>query len=801
MTFPHGFDPTSSILFLGAGFTRSATNIVGEAPPTSNELASKIKMLCGLPMDDPAGIQDLSKYAADQGKDLFGLLTDLYTVKKLEKWHNSILSKPWLRIYTTNYDDSVEFNSIVEKSIRKESYSFSDPTPNQIRPNAIIHLHGYIHKCQPSDLLHQLVLSHFSYAQQRALQSPWWQVFERDIRVCENLFFVGYELGDFEPASYLSVNPALVKRTHFILRPTSSPVVSSRLQEYGTRHDMGVEGFANQCELAVVGQKPDHANSLRAFRFFELVKDDKMSGPPTPAEIESLFALGKYDQRRLTSTFPDPVYVFPRNELTKSIIASFDHKRTFVLHSKIGNGKTLYKYALCMALSQNGHSCFEVRENVTPPAEEIDFLRRITKAVVIFPSYDTAYSLMHLFTDMREDTRFIVEINTGTFQVRNNEIYSRLKSPVERVDLNKLSRKDCDDIYEILDNAGIAPRNFRERFRSGTEIRDIVLSIFENESVIARIDAIVKPALLKSNVKVVLLCSAILKSAGIETDPSFLRAISRIDPYQILTEAGEGAFEFVDFTLDKIEPHSAIFSDFLVRRYLPAEELVGAIFRMAAEAARRMNEEEGTQTLRAREARSTLGALLRFSFLDDLLKTVPERTEHIRAVYEHGRQNTYIQGEPLFWLQYSIFMQDLGRLDLAERHMETAYRRGEARPGFLTYQLDTNYLGLLMQLEMAEPKAHAVKRVVQILELIEKMRGFLGEGNHRGHVLKVLSEVEHFLRIRRLGLAQSEAAAFTYQINLLIDYLTSLPVEDRALFGTDSVNASLKRGITILTAT
>jgi hypothetical protein len=222
------------------------------------------------------------------------------------------------------------------------------------------------------------------------------------------------------------------------------------------------------------------------------------------------------------------------------------------------------------------------------------------------------------------------------------------------------------------------------KFGKGAEMRDIVLSVFENENVIKRIDDIVQPILANSDAKVVLFCSAILKALGLHTDPGFLRSFSGVDSYQVLCETGEGAYEFVDFAHDRVEPHSALFSEFLIKRYLKPDELVGVVFRMASEAARRMNEDANLQSERVRSARATLGALLRFSFLDELLCQSPERDRYISNLYEHGRRDTYIQGEPLFWLQYSIFMQYLGRWDLAERHMETAYERGAARSGFLT---------------------------------------------------------------------------------------------------------------------
>lgn len=268
----------------------------------------------------------------------------------------------------------------------------------------------------------------------------------------------------------------------------------------------------------------------------------------------------------------------------------------------------------------------------------------------------------------------------------------------------------------------------------------------------------------------------------------------------MLSEAGEGAYEFVDFAHDRVEPHSALFSEFLIKRYLKPHEFVSAVFYMASEAARRMNEDSSPQSERVRTARATLGALLRFSFLDEVLRSHPDRDEHIKSLYEHGRRDTNIQGEPLFWLQYSIFMQELGRWDLAERHMDTAYERGRERKGFQTYQLDTNSLGLCIDLEMRQPKDAAVERASQILDLLDKARLMISDGNHRGHVFKVLVEIEPMVQKRKNGLSQAEAVAFIYQINLLIDHLNGLPKEEQALWGSGFITASLTRAVAFLTS-
>jgi hypothetical protein len=297
----------------------------------------------------------------------------------------------------------------------------------------------------------------------------------------------------------------------------------------------------------------------------------------------------------------------------------------------------------------------------------------------------------------------------------------------------------------------------------------------------------------------VLFCSAILKSLGLQTDPGFIRSISNVDAYEVLCRTGENAYEFVDFAYDRVEPHSALFSEFLIKRYLKPHEVVGVVFRMASEAARRMNEDGNPQSERMRSARATLSALLRFSFLDELLRQYPDREQHIKDLYEHGRHDRNIQDEPLFWLQYSIFMQSIERWDLAERHMETAYDRGGGRPGFLPYQLDTNSLGLLIDLEQRAANDAPVSRVQRILELLERSREMIGDGNHRGHVLKVLRKIEPFLKQRKAGLSAAERVGFTYQINLIIDALKALPLNDKAEWGSEPVRESLEKAVGILT--
>lgn len=798
--FPSQFDPTSSVLFLGAGFSAEATNVLGVNLPAGRGLEEELKRRAGLPMEDPAELQDLPAYAVEAGVNIHNLLSDLYTVKKLSGDQSIILAQPWMRIYTTNYDDiPYVFYNEGRKGRRPEIYSLEDAAPKHLRSGSVVHLHGYIHRCTRENVLNQLVLTHHSYAQQRAIESPWWDFFERDLRICENAFFVGYELRDLEPAKCLTKNPATTGKTHFVLRPTKSPVAERRLQGYGARHSIALGGFAQECQQTIIRGRPAHANALHAFRYVDITQDDRAPVLPSPAEVQSLYSFGKFQFSRLLATFPIAAYVLPRSSKLDQSLEEIEQNKTIILHSKIGNGKTTFWHVLSLALTQRGHTCFELKEGVSAPESDIDYIRETEKPVIFFPSFDSAYSNMYLFSDMPKTARFIVEMNTSTIEVRRQEVFNLLPDTVSRIDLNILSKEDCRTLFRVLDDAGIAPPYFREKFgRGDVEFRDILLSVFEHPLVAQKIDDVVRPLLSNSNAKLIFFYTAILKALDSNVDSSFIRAIAHIDAYQVLTETGETAHEFVDFSQDRVEPHSSVFSEYMLKRYLEGHELIGAVFRIASEAARRLNEDVSLQSDRFRSARATLSGIMRYGFLGDLLNRHPDREVHIKKLYESCRRDVYIKKEPLFWLQYSIFMQDLGEWQLAERHMETAYDRGSDRPSFRTFQLDTNYLGLCLKLEAEAETGKAVARLEKIMGLLEVCRGMISEGNHRGHVLKVLSRVEGMARVRRADLTRAEANGLVYELNLIVDRLSVLPDEEKASWGSEPVRESLSRAVYLL---
>ena len=128
--------------------------------------------------------------AAQPRVSLYQTLYQLFTVQKTTKDQNDILGLPWNRIYTTNYDDSVEFAyAIVGKNA--PSYNYDDTKPRRLAAGSVIHLHGVIRKTTEDNVLQQLVLNESSYARQHFERSEWYDDFIRDLRFCSSCYFIG----------------------------------------------------------------------------------------------------------------------------------------------------------------------------------------------------------------------------------------------------------------------------------------------------------------------------------------------------------------------------------------------------------------------------------------------------------------------------------------------------------------------------------------------------------------------------------------------------------------------------------
>ncbi len=133
-----------AILFVGSGFSRSSLNVEGNHLFTGSQLSKFLGDACGL--SDEADLNDVADlYVTQHGStSLVNLLRRLFLVKEHAQEHTVYGRVPWKRIYTTNYDNTIELafkgngRPVVPLTIKENIQRVREASTQ------CVHINGYI---------------------------------------------------------------------------------------------------------------------------------------------------------------------------------------------------------------------------------------------------------------------------------------------------------------------------------------------------------------------------------------------------------------------------------------------------------------------------------------------------------------------------------------------------------------------------------------------------------------------------------------------------------------------------------
>jgi hypothetical protein len=769
-------DPASSILFLGSGFSFGAENIRCGAMPAGKGLKEEFASALKVSADAYDLITLADEFAQCKDVDLYETVYELFSTARAQDHQKAIVADKWRRIYTTNYDDLVEWIRL-DSGIPFHSYSFDDTKPSRLEPGSIIHLHGSIRNATKENVLKQLVLNESSYVRQHVERSVWYDEFVRDLSFCTNCFFIGYSLADMHVAALLMKNEHLRKKIFFITRDLGDAIFNRRVEPYGTILPIGADGFAELCKKLPRPSMTMDPARLKAFKYLDPQKDKRTLAPSTPIEILNLVAYGKFSETRCMTTLPKSKYVIARsNTVAETQQLLLGHK-CILVHSRLGNGKTIFLYILAHKLAEEGYQCFLCKENTELPSHDLDVLAQLKKPVILFDSYNTAIEIIPLCSQL-ENVKFVVAVRTGVQEVRLHEIRSKLPASLAIQSLNKLDPIDRTDLKSLLNLSGVRVDELERDIDKSRELRDVVVSLYQNKLIRDRVATELDPLMRQEKARMVIVCSNLVKWIGGDLEVSFLRAVSGEDPFALRGIGSDMVLDLLQFDDDNVQARSALFSEYLIRNHFETAWIIDAVYCLIVEAVRRKRE---------RTYQKLLGSLMRFSALDWALHRDPNRHTALIALYERLHRDIAVNEEPLFWLQYAILMMSSDDMDAAERFLLTAYNRAEANPGFKTYQIDTQALRYLLVRE-ARDSASSVTRYDQLLDKFRRVIPMLADESHRAHAVHVMLEIEPFV------IARMNALSLTQKNELVVEFdriLTALAKFDMlAQAETASIPAS-----------
>lgn len=775
-------DPANSVLFLGSGFSAGATNIAKGKVPAGHPLLERLAEA----LEEEAKDLDL-KSAADEflsrtDLSLYELLYETFTISEILSYQRDIVSLPWARIYTTNYDDIVS----QVKGPNFPFFTFDEPRPRRLPPAFAVHLHGSIRRANEENADEQLIINNKSYDVITRQHPDWFHEFQRDRRTFEACYFMGFSLGDHHISGLMTSGEESVKRTYFVSRKDPKPSFVRRASEYGEIAPIGFETFAELAKTLPRPERPQNLSALQSFKYLRPGLDSKTLAAPTPVEIINLVSFGRFSQSRFFNTPTEHGYVAPRNKPVEDTLEVLKSAKTVLVHSRLGNGKTIFTSILASKATMEGYACLLWRRAGRHLAQDLEIISAHKRALVIFDDYDAAIENIERVSAGAPGAKFIVTVRTGQQEVRFHEIVQKLPASVKRVNLNTFSDNDREQLLVILHRAGAQADGLEQTVRSARDIRDIVTQLYNHSRIREKIQSVVGSA--PSVLTQIVVLASLIKWAGVETDDSYLQELAGCDVYVELRKAEGFANDFLEVHDDKVAMRSALLSEYFIQRIFTPKEILDGCYEITTSSTRRKTD---------RAHRRLSGELMKFSTLQRFLKFYSDSDNALDQHYVRLSNDKDVNAEPLFWLQYSILMKSSGDIPKARMFLNAGYDRASQIDGFKSFQLDTQALSIYLLEEIGRQNA-VVEGLDDILKSIKTVTNMIADQSHRHYAIEVIGEVPAFIEARRAALTEPEKIALVFELNRASQALAALPVEEQAYTGSEIIRSQIEAALATL---
>jgi len=674
----------NSVAFLGAGFSTGATNDNGEAILAGDDFRAAVSSALGI--KEWRELQLVTELYDDEfgSQGLKSLVQKSFVTGSPSNGQKIIASLPWKRIYTTNYDD------VFEKASGDKYYSavISD-APDSLPRNrpAVVHLHGQVQRSlKESSSAETFLLTMSSYLRNPFPSSPWVPVFRNDLRFSQSIIFIGYSLSDLD-VSRVVFDEALRQKTFIIVRPDTDELEIRRLGKFGTPVKMWVDEFADfisSTEL-IGGQKTEAP--LIAFEHFQ--------APDLPKEATQdayvdLLMRGVFDHSEYAfeQSNSSPTYATPRSEL--SLIRD-DTKRRYLVHSNLGNGKTIFLDQAASVMAERGYTVYLFRRNTDTGTAEIDqIISSDNRICLIFDNLNRCRDLVSYAAHRIGPTdAMIVSCRSITYEIEKKEISSSLQGEFVEVELNTLDRTEASHFNEVFTSFGIwgedsylRPEKRVEIIRvdCAGEIRSVVLRAFRNGIIAEKLHSWAKElsALDERDQEVTLaVILATLVHADVTLiDLSDLLGIRYDQTKKTLSNSIAG--EIIGVSGIYADVRSAVLSEYLVRQCFAPE----TVLRIMTKLVRSLSEwaHSGSQY------KDFIRELMRFAVVGRIFEGT-QKKDFIVSFYEGIRSLDYCRSNPAFWLQYAMARMAREEYALAGTMLETAEGRARTYSGYNLFQI------------------------------------------------------------------------------------------------------------------
>lgn len=691
-----------SILFLGAGFSAEATNVADQPIKSVRDLLDQLLDACKITdktdYDLDAAAAEYTNMYGDQ--QTINLLHNNFRSKSVTDSQRIVVCQPWYRIYTTNYDDVIERVCIEEKktyTTRETNDAVEPPVPDTTQ---VLHIYGNITRASSTEFRDHFLLTEAQRDNSPFLKSAWFRRFAEDILSSNSVVFVGFSLNDIDIRRLLGQMPDYIhKKIHFIGRFPIHRPTKTRLERFGTFYPIEVSGFATYLGSRRPG--PAITKSIAVPPFLEEVLfEPALQKAVSSLDIQFLLSMGTLDRKLIAqadvSGEPGAYSIYRgANHYSRAT----NSNRPVVVHSDIGNGKTIFATQCAYIHAGSNYRVFIAEKESERDEDVVAFLQELPgKILIIFDDILRFRSLIRRIVGIgRNDIKLLLTARSSILETSKDIIEQRLGniSYVE-IDLNISQSDERSALSRYLrengllgDYADLSSGELNKFLDAncGWQLRDVILALFETGVLHDRVSALMKNIrTLSDDAQRLTIFGALITFAGLDqySDTTLVTDLVNFEgSYETLKDQyiKKGLYGLIRLDKGQISFRSSALAKFILSRVANLDSILSIVKQVLFRLDKSYSDDYDFNPLSR--------GLLRYSHYGALF-TSQKDAVFMEKFYDDCRVLSIAQKEPLFWVQRSICSMNANHFDLSDKYVDTAYAIARTLNNFDTYQIDNH---------------------------------------------------------------------------------------------------------------
>lgn len=701
-----------AVIIMGAGASHGAQNLLGEFP-SGSLLAEKLYKKCGIVPDDINDLQDAAQ-CYEEAFSASALVSEIQSLLKcvsVTNSHEIIYSLPWMRYYTTNYDD-VALLAAKKTNINLTPVTLSSNIKQNLNNNRLcIHINGYIGNLNETTLHHEFKLTANSYlSQTNILNSPWGDYLINDLETAKCIVILGLSLKYDLDLSRVIFSEEFRKKAMIISAPNLSPNSENRLNRFGTVYKIGVDGFASEVFKVRQSYEPHTKTPTERLysAFTHSYKEKRYPERPRPEDIFRLFLNGSYSDSlffRNNGKYDGFIY---RKKFSKIRDAVLNGVKLIFVHSDMGNGKTACINELQHTLSGEDIHIFQLTnadsQKISEEISAIASLSETSSVLVIIDDYTNYMEVLHKFSLLGgKKAQFLLTarsaINYNKMPIILEEFFVE-EGATAIFDINKLDEDDLGNCVRVFDQYGLWGTNaglntsqkikyLTSRKSGNCRFQSIMLDVIQSDLMqrkIADTVQIIRGGSLQYHTAVLLIL--LTKVMNLRLSTSDIERLLEVNfTTDALFKSDPAIKEIITFNDNgDITIKAPVTAQFILQKVSDPEDIIKSLYSLALYAVKYSN---------LPKYANILTSIISYSHINSFLRGFKNPEQFLSEYYDELSKIEYYRKNNFFWLQYAISCIEVGKFDRAQRYLNNAY--GLIPVGFVPFQINNQQARLYLE--------------------------------------------------------------------------------------------------------